>query len=117
MYRLLRSPLQSSWCSVPTTWEVREGALQAPGEGLLAGGSPPLPPPSAPVHTLGLGLGLEELMVCLEAQKMLGFKGGGSRGLGDRRVEPGGLRGAAPRYLLAGPYTAHLVGELAMARL
>ena len=56
-------------------------------------------------------------MVCLEAQKMLGFKGGGSRGLGDRRVEPGGLRGAAPRYLLAGPYTAHLVGELAMARL
>ena len=76
-----------------------------------------MPPPPAPVHTLGLGLGLEELMVCLGAQKMLGFKGGGSRGLEDRRAEPGGLGGAAPRYPLAGPYTAHLGGELAMARL
>ena len=56
-------------------------------------------------------------MVCFGAQKMLGFKGGGSRGLEDRRAEPGGLGVAAPRYPLAGPYTAHLGGELAMARL
>lgn len=51
-----------------------------------------LPLPPAPVRTL-VGPRLEELMVCLEAQKMLGFKGGGSRGLGASRAEPGGSVG------------------------